>query len=55
MRKLTNKTATNKLYALGIIALSTLSVLIDGDATGLILGLMMGVPLLLAKKNIILD
>lgn len=54
MRKLTNKTATNKLFALIAICVGMLSVFIDGDITGLIMGLLMGIPLFLAKKNVII-
>lgn len=54
MRKLTNKTATNKLYAVLSICAGILSVSIDGNGIGLIFGCVMGIPLFLAKKNVII-
>ena len=53
MRKLTIKTATNKLYAVLIVCAGVLSASIDGNGTGLIFGILMGVPLFLAKENVI--
>jgi hypothetical protein len=54
MRKLKNKTATNKIYASMLLGVSTLSIFIDGDITGLVMGLAMSIPLFFAKENVII-
>ena len=40
MRKLKNKTATNKLFSLILLIISVLSIFIDGDIIGLLIGLL---------------
>ena len=53
MRKLKNKTATNKLFSLILLIISVLSIFIDGDIIGLLIGLPMAVALFTAKNNLI--
>lgn len=48
------KTRKNKSYALILLCAGVLSVFIDGDVTVFILSLMMGIPLFLARKNVII-
>ena len=48
-----NNTRKNKTCSLLVLCAGILSVFIDGNITVLIISLMMGIPLFLAKKNII--
>lgn len=41
----------NKMCALALMVIGGLTTSIDGDATFLVLTLMIGIPLFLAKKN----
>ena len=45
------KTINNKIYALVMVSLGAALMWLDGDATVLVLFLMIGVPLFFAKEN----
>ena len=54
-RRMVMKTLKNKLYGGGLILAGIVPMILDGDATALIMLGMVGVPLLFAKTNWIDD
>lgn len=51
MKKTVISQLTNKMMALGLVGIGVVLVLIERDATFLVFGLMVGIPLFFSKKN----
>lgn len=45
------RTLKNKLYALALLALGVIPILIEGDATLLVLAAFIAIPMFLSRKN----